>query len=140
MGTFTNDGLAAARDGITAAWNAGAGTPLPALIFKTAADAVIATITMQNPPAGAASSGGSVNLNPPNGETDWLGSGSGYEFTASGTGTVAKCVLDDGSANVLEELTVGTSGTDVIVNTTSWVTGNTYRVTATPSLTTSNPA
>lgn len=136
MGSASNAGLAYARDGLTAGWDDSVSAPT--MVFKTAADAVLATITMQSPPVGAAASGGTATINPPAGETDWLGSGSGYEFTASGTGTVSKCDLVNGDAVIIETLTVGTTASDVIVNTTSWATGNTYRVTNTPTLSVSN--
>ena len=135
MGTLTTTGgLAGAMDGVSARWNSGTTVTYPVWEFRTAADAVLATITMQTTTCAAANSDGTCNVNPPNGESDWNGLGSGYEFTASATGTVAKAVCVNRDQADIFEQTVGTSGADITVNTTSWVNGNTYRITAVPTL------
>lgn len=57
-------------------------------------------------------------------------SGVPLEDDATGTGTVAKAELRaSGGAVVLSGLTVGTSGTDVLINATAISTGQTIQVT-----------
>jgi len=58
-------------------------------------------------------------------------SGTPLSATASGTGTAAKAELRDSDDNVIVSgLTVGTSGTDIVVNSTSITTGQTVQITA----------
>ncbi|MFA5920155.1 MAG: hypothetical protein WC856_02540 [Methylococcaceae bacterium] len=63
---------------------------------------------------------------------------SGFPKTvaASGTGTLAAArIRTSADADVITGLTVGTSGTDIIVDNTSLVTGQNVTVNATPTIT-----
>lgn len=57
--------------------------------------------------------------------------GTPLTITAAATGTAALAELRDSNANtIINTLTVGTSGTDIIINTTSIVSGETVICTA----------
>jgi hypothetical protein len=87
------------------------------LVIMTSADAVLATLPLNNP-AGSVS-GGVLTFNV-----------TGVSASASATGTAAKAKLTDGTNDVLTGLTVGTSGTDVIINNTSITSGQTVTLTS----------
>ncbi len=79
---------------------------------------VLATITLQKP-SFSISGGVATMLGVP------------LSATASATGTAAKAELRDSAGNVIGgTLTVGTSGTDIIVATTTVTSGQTVQVTA----------
>lgn len=85
------------------------------LEIRTAADAVLATITLPNPAFGAASAGAVAK------------SGT-WSATASATGTAAKAVFISADTNEQVTVTVGTSGAELIINSVSIVTGGTVVV------------
>lgn len=91
------------------------------LEIRTAANAVLGTITLPNP-AFAAPSAGAVAK-----------SGT-WSVTASASGTAAKAVFISADTNETAEVTVGTSGAEMIINSISIVAGgsivvNTYTYT-----------
>lgn len=87
------------------------------LVIMTSADAVLATITLQDP---AFSRSGAVNtlLGVP------------LSTTASGTGTAAKAKVTDSSDVTIYEGTCLSSGGDFTIDNTSIVTGQTVRITS----------
>lgn len=93
------------------------GTAGGTLEILTAADALLVSITLADP-CGSVSNGVLTFTVPRSG-------------TASGTGTAAKAQIKDSNAVVIASgLTVGTSGTDIIVGTTSISSGVTVNVTS----------
>lgn len=85
----------------------------------TAADALLATLSLANP-AGAAS-----------GATLTLDFDPDISATASGSGTAAKASITTGAdVDVITGLTVGTSGTDIILDSTSITSGQSVTITA----------
>lgn len=83
------------------------------------ATGVLCTITL-NSPAAAASSGGVLTL-----------SGFPKTCTASATGTAAKAaVRTSGDVDVITGLTVGTSGTDIVIDNASIASGQTVTQTS----------
>lgn len=110
---------AAVRDtvcnAVTAAVNAG--SPGPAkLIFQTAASAAIATLNMSTTPF-AAASGGSAVANPITSST-----------TETFAGTTTKFVIRDKSGNDIILGSVGTSGSDINLSSTTFGVGDTVSV------------
>ncbi len=105
--------------GKTAAASTGSATAGSLVIGTSAlsgATGVLATVTLGTTPGTV--SGGVLTL-----------SGTPLTATASATGTAAKAELRDNSGNVIVSgLTVGTSGTDIIIDTTSIVSGETISV------------
>jgi hypothetical protein len=93
---------------------AGAGT----LVILTSGDAVLASITLQDPAFGAGSNG-EITL-----------AGTPLEGTASGTGTAAKFEVRDSDATVIYTGSVATSGGDLTIDNTSITSGQTVRVTS----------
>lgn len=80
---------------------------------------ILATITLQDPSAAAAAGG------------VWTVAGTPLQTTASATGTAALAELRDSNDNtVCSGLTVGTSGTDIIINSTAITSGQTVQLTS----------
>lgn len=96
--------------------DAGSTNPNGQLIFKTAASAEVATLELANPAFGAAVAGVATA----NTITD--------DTNATG-GTVATCELVDRDGNAVILGTVGTTGTDIIVSSTTIPVGATITVT-----------
>jgi hypothetical protein len=87
------------------------------LEIRTAADAVLATIVLPASPFTAPSTG-------------VISKNGTWAVTASATGTAAKAVFISADTNKTATVTVGTSGADLIINSTSIVSGGTVTVTA----------
>jgi len=81
--------------------NTGAGTAT--LKFETSGDAEVATINLQNPAFGAASAG-VITL-----------AGVTLSDTSATGGTVAQATIEDRDGTPQLEMTVGTSGTEIII-------------------------
>lgn len=96
-----------------------AGTGAGKIKILTAADAVLATIPLAAAPSGTVSG-------------DALTFGSmPRSATASATGTAAKAIITTGSdVTIVSGLTVGTSGTNVILDSVSINSGQTVSITA----------
>ena len=94
------------------------GTGTATLVFETAADAEVATINLQNPAFGNAASG-VITLQ-------------GVPITDTGVtgGTIDHASLHDRDGTKLLEMTVGTSGTELIISTTDVIAGEDVRLTA----------
>lgn len=104
------DAVAAQIDG-----GAGAGT---LQIGTSGMGTVLATITLNDPCASAAASGVLTFSGFPKSDS-----------SADGTGTAAEArIRDSNSTNVITGLTVGTSGTDIILDSTSITTGQTVTI------------
>lgn len=87
-----------------------AGTGPGQLRIRTAANGVLVTIPLDE------------GVTPAAGELDLLAAPATAE--ATGTGTAANAILTDSDGNVVASgLTVGTSGTDIIVDSTNITTG-----------------
>ena len=84
--------------------NTGAGTAT--LQFETSADAEVATIDLQNPAFGAASTGTITLAGVPLSDTSATG------------GTTAQASIYDRDSTKQLEMTVGTSGTEIIITST----------------------
>jgi hypothetical protein len=85
--------------------------------------ATLATIALNNPAGTAATNVLSL-------------SGFPKTVAASGTGTLAAArIRDSVNGDIITGLTVGTSGTDIIVDNTSLVTGQNVTINATPTIT-----
>ncbi len=77
----------------------------------TAADALLATFTLAAT-AGTVAGAGVLTLSDANGATPGI-----MSTTASAAGTAAKCSIQtSGGTDIITGLTVGTSGTDVIID------------------------
>lgn len=77
----------------------------------TAADALLATFTLAAT-AGTVAGAGVLTLSDANGATPGI-----MNTTASAAGTAAKCSIQtSGGTDIITGLTVGTSGTDVIID------------------------
>lgn len=112
--TLKNTRLAALTTGLGTA-----GVLVIGTAALSGATGVLATLALANP-AAAAPSGGV-----------WTVSGVPISATASATGTAAKAELRDSSGTVWASgLTVGTSGTDIIITTTSVTSGQTCTLTS----------
>lgn len=85
--------------------NTGAGTAT--LVFETSGDVEVATIDLQNPAFGAAATGVITLQGVPLSDTSATG------------GTVAQASLEDRDGTKQLEMTVGTSGTEIIISSTS---------------------
>ena len=83
-------------------------------IGTSAMGAILATFTLNNPIAGAATGAGVLTL-----------SGFPKNATASATGTAAAARIRTGGTNIITGLTVGTSGADVILDSVSITSGQT---------------
>ncbi len=85
------------------------------LEIRTAADAVLATITLPASPFGAASAGA-------------IAKSGTWSATASASGTAAKAVFISSDTLKTATVTVATSGADLIINDASVVSGGTVTV------------
>lgn len=84
----------------------GAGT----LVFLTSGDATLATMTLNDPAFGAASTGvATLDVDP------------AVSATISASGTAAKFQLKDSDANVIASGSVGTSGEDINFDSVAFV-------------------
>lgn len=92
-------------DAIDAEINTGSGTAT--FIFETSGDSEVATINLQDPAFGAASSG-VITL-----------AGVTLSDTSATGGTVAQCSIEDKDGTKQLEMTCGTSGTEIIISSTS---------------------
>ena len=92
-------------------------TGAPASVDSAPTGTVLATFTLGNPAFGTASAGSS-SANLPS------------DATASASGTAAHYVVKDSSGNVERNGTAGTSGTDMILNNTTFTTGDTVSITS----------
>lgn len=125
MAIVYNDTLKKARlDAVTAAVDAGSGAGL--LVIGTSAlsgaTGVLATITLDDPSFGAAAGTGTITITL---------AGVPLEDNASAGGTAAKAELRDSNGVVVASgLTVGTSGTDIIITSTTIVAAQPVRVTS----------
>ena len=120
--TVRDNRLAVVNDAInskTFVAGSGAGSAGSLVIGTSAlsgATGVLATITLQNP--AATISGGVLTL-----------AGVPLLVTATDTGTAAKAeIRDNAGAVIVSDLTVGTSGTDIIISSTSISSGQTVQV------------
>lgn len=86
-------------------------------IFQTSGAAEVATLAMSNPAFGAAAAGVATA----NAITD--------DTNATG-GTTTQCVLQDRDETTIIEGTVGTSGTDIIISSTTIGAGDTVSITS----------
>jgi hypothetical protein len=93
-----------------------AGTTAVLEIGTAAMGTVLATFTLDNPIAGAATGAGVLTLSgfPKNDTAD-----------ATGTAAAARIRTSSGGTDIITGLTVGTSGTDVILDSTSITSGQT---------------
>lgn len=104
-------------DAVTTAVDAGAGAGVLELGTAGMA-AVLVTITLDDPSAPSAAGGVLTFTNVP-----------ALENTASGTGIAVEARIRDSDSNdVVTGLSVGTSGTDVVLNSNSLVTGQTVTI------------
>ena len=83
-------------------------------IGTSAMGTILATFTLNNPIAGAATGAGVLTL-----------SGFPKNATASATGTAAAARIRTGGTDIITGLTVGTSGADVILDSLSITSGQT---------------
>lgn len=104
--TNTRNELAAA---FGALFNAGT------LEIRTAANTVLATITLPGSPFGTPSAGA-------------IAKSGTWSATASASGTASKAVFISADTNETAEVTVGTSGTEMIINSMAIVAGGTVTV------------
>lgn len=94
------------------------GSSFGKLKILTSGDSVLATITLQDPAFGSASSG-VITL-----------AGVPLSNTASGSGTAAKFTVTDSDDNIIYTGSVGTSGADITIDNTSIISGQTVSVSA----------
>lgn len=100
----------------------GAGKLVIGTSALSGATGVLATITLDDPAFGAAAGTGTVTITL---------AGTPLENNASAGGTAAKAELRDSDDNVIASgLTVGTSATDIIITSTTIVSGQPVRVTS----------
>lgn len=104
-------------DHVTAKLNAGTANTEGSLQFLTSGDVAIATLRL-NATAFAAAVAGVATANAIADDTNAVG------------GDVAKCILRDRDDATIIEGTVGTSGTDIIVSSTTIPVGSTISVTS----------
>ncbi len=91
-------------DAIDTEVNTGAGTAT--LVFETSGDVEVATIDLQNPAFGAAAAGVITLQGVPLSDTSATG------------GTTVQASLEDRDGTKQLEMTVGTSGTEIIISST----------------------
>ena len=114
--TYTNALKQTRMEAVIAAVDAGAGAGK--LVIMTSGDAVLATLTLADPSGTATNGVLTFDVDPD------------ISATATGTGTAAKAkITTSADADVVTGLTVGTSGTDVIIDNTSITTGQTVTAT-----------
>ena len=108
--TYTNAVKIARMGAVTSQ----AGTTAVLEIGTSAMGTILATFTLNNPIAGAATGAGVLTL-----------SGFPKNATASATGTAAAARIRTGGTDIITGLTVGTSGADVILDSLSITSGQT---------------
>ncbi|CAH9012349.1 conserved hypothetical protein [Vibrio phage 501E54-1] len=94
----------------------GTGNPNGQMIFRSAGNAELATLNFANPAFGAAVNGVAT-------------ANAIADDTNANAGTVSKCELVDRAGNIIIEGTVGTTGTDIVVSSTTIPAGATITVT-----------
>lgn len=111
----------AARNTLASAINTlvNAGSAAGKLKILTSGDALLATITLNDPAFGSPSNGAIAAVTSP-----------ALSTTATGTGTAAKFTVTDSDDTVVYQGSVATSGGDLTIDNTSIVTGQTVNVTA----------
>lgn len=117
--TYTTAAKNARLDAVRALIDAGAGAGK--LKIRDASNVVLATLTLADPSAPAAS-GGVLTL-------DFDPDISDTSADASGTATNA-IITDSDDTTVISGLTVGVSGTDIVVDSVSITAGQTVTITA----------
>jgi len=85
-------------------------------IYTTGLGTLLASISLANPAAPAAS-GGVLTFTMPQSDT-----------SADGTGTAAEAKITDGTNDVITGLTVGTGSEDIVLDNTSISTGQTVTI------------
>jgi hypothetical protein len=85
------------------------------LELTTTGDSVLATIALDNTPFEASPTTGVIKLIGDDGTTA-ISAGNPRAFTGTGAGTATKCKLRDSLDALIVTLTVGTSGTDVVLD------------------------
>lgn len=98
--------------------NTGAGTAN--IKFETSADAALATCNLSNPAFGAATAAGTISLD----------TTPAVEDTSASAGTVAQASLYDRDGTKLLEMTVGTTGTEIDISSTTIGAGDTVTLTS----------
>ena len=131
MSTLSNEGRTYSRQGINDGIEAGTTVANPYIEFRDGAT-VIGTITLQTDAFGTITNG-VCNVNPPQGETDWLGSGSGYEITTVSAGTIDAVVYVNRDNVDIETGTVGVGSGEWQFSSLTVALGETIRITATPT-------
>lgn len=122
MATLSTAARNAACDAIVDLIDGGAGAGL--LVFRTSGDTEVATLTFSDPAFGAASTG--------------VATASAITSDTSATGgTTTKATFETSAATVILTATVGTSGSDINLSSTSIGAGDTVAVS---SLTVTVPA
>lgn len=108
----------AAADGVVDLVD-GASPTAGKLEIQASDDSVLVTFTLADPAFGAASTGVATALGVP------------ITATAGATGTASKARIRDGAdTDIITGLTVGTSGTNVVLSSTSIVSGQDYDLTS----------
>lgn len=96
-----------------------AGTAAGKLKIRTAADAVLATITLTDPCGTVTNGVLTFDFDPD------------ISATAGASGTAANAIITDSDdVTIISGLTVGTSGTDIVLDSTSITSGQTVTITA----------
>lgn len=131
MGLYLDDDIRnAAGDASTAQLNTGAGT-YPLFKIQTSGDVDLVSINLASADAvGAFSEGQGVIAPPPDAGGSWVD----YESTILATGEAAKAVLCDKDGDSRIQLTVGTSGTEVVLPAISLVSGAKLKFSTAPVL------
>ena len=101
-------------DGVVDQLDTGTGTPT--FVFNTTGDVEVATLAMDGTAAFGASSSGVATANAIADDTNATG------------GVTTKCILTDRDDLTIIEGTVGTSGTDIIVSSTTIPVGATVQI------------
>jgi hypothetical protein len=114
--TYTNAVKCARMDAVTTA----AGTTAVLEIGTAAMASVLATISLNNPIAGAAAGAGVLTLSGfPKSDTS---------ADASGTAAAARIRTASGGTDIITGLTVGTSGSDINLDSTNITAGQTVTI------------
>lgn len=106
-----------------------AGTSAQLKIYTSAYGTLLGTLTCNATAFAPAASGGVLTLNAITDDSS---------ADANGTAAIARIYQSDGTTLVMEGLTVGTSGSDINLNTTSITAGGTISVTS-ATITAGNP-
>lgn len=115
--TYSTDTKTARMTATVAQIDAGAGAGK--LKIRTAADAVLVTITLTDPCGTVANGVLTFDFDPD------------IPATAGASGTAANAIITDSDdVTIISGLTVGTSGTDIVLDSTSITSGQTVTITA----------